>query len=876
MGLLSGLATRLRLLLSRRGAEERMDAEFGFHLEMETERRVRAGMDPAAARRDALRAFGGVERHREAMRDARGRRLLEDLGSDLRYAGRTLGRSPGFAAVAILTLALGIGAGTAIFSVVNAVLIRPLPVDGLERMVVIREDMPGIGLMDTELAPVEVTDLAARTDLFRAVAGFRATDMTLSTEGDPTRLSGAVTVGDFFGVFGVRPAAGRFYGPEASVAGAPRVAVVSWALWQQLGGGDPAFVGRTIQLDDAPYEVVGVLPAEFRYPRGTQVWRPFPMTEQFAQNRGTLIMTTVAVPRGAPSAAQLQAHLTALGEGWNEQFGLTEQYRKAFHATPFIDYLAGQLRTVMLVLLGAVALVLLIAVANVANLQLLRATGRARELAVRTAMGASRTRVLRQLMVENLVLALAGGAAGVWLGTVALRGLERWSPARELFLSGIPLDARVLALAAGLALTAAVVFGTVPALRASRVEPQEALRETTRGSSHGPGRNRLLKASVVVQVAMAMVLLVGSGLMVRTLARLLATDPGFTAEGVSVVDFAAPPGRYGSSAERSALYRTLVEHVRALPGVSAAAYMWGVPFSGANDSSPFTILDTPVREGEPERHAEARYVSDGVFRTLGIPLLSGRDFSATEVPGQNVSIIDETFAEQFFPGEDPVGRQIEHYIGTSTIIGVVGRVDHHEIADPPKATAYYSTHQFAYVPSGSLLVRSSLETGQVVRMVRDAVRQVDAAIPVYDATTMQGLVARSLGPRRLALLALGAFAALSLLLTALGVYGVMRYTTQERTREIGVRMALGARRGHVVRMVVGQGLAVSLLGALLGLAGALALTRFMAGILFGVSPTDPLTFAGVAALLLAVTVVASWLPARRAAAVNPVRAMRHE
>lgn len=853
-----------------------MEEEFRFHVDMETEQRIRAGMPPAEARRAALTAFGGMERHRERMRDGRGRRWLEDFGADLRYAGRTLRRSPGFAVVAILTLALGIGATTAIFSVVNTVLIRPLPVEGLERISVVRQDLPSIGLNGTQLATGQVHDLIQRQDLFETVTAFRTGELTLTGTGNATVVTATSTMGSFFRTFGLEAAAGRLYGARASEPGSERVAVLSYGLWQQLGGGRPDFVGSSIELEGQAYQVVGVLPPEFRYPRAAQLWIPILVDAAARENRGRLILTTLVRPRGPNDPEQLAARLESVALGWHETYHGGGSDPMRLHATSFITYTAGDLRPVLYLLLAAVVLVLLIAVANVANLQLLRGTGRARELAVRTALGASRFRVIRQLTAENLVLVVAGGAGGVWLGTLTLDALERWGPSGELFLAGVPLDPVVLGLAGGSALLAAFLFGMVPALRVSAVEPQTALRGSTRGSSHGRERNRLLRSSVVVQVALAVVLLVGSGLMIRTLTGLLSLDPGFRPDGVTVMEMAIPRTSYADSPTRSLLIRNVLERVRATPGVEAAAFMWGVPLSGVSDSSPFEIPGVLARDGEPERHAEARHVSDGVFETLGIRLMAGRDFRPSDAGGPIVSIIDETFAEQFFPGEDPVGRQLNHYFGESTIIGVAARVDHDELADPPKATAYYTTHQFAYVANGSLLVRSGLEGTELVPAVRAAVAQVDGAIPLYNIQTMEGLVARSLGPRRLAMLALGAFAALSLLLTALGIYGVMRYTTQERTAEIGVRMALGARVGDVVGMVVRQGLAMSVLGTVLGVLGALALTRFMGGILFGVTPTDPLTFAAVTALLLGVTVLASWLPARKAARLNPVRALRRE
>lgn len=876
---LDGLRARLRLLLSPRDAESRMNEEFRFHIEMETENLVRDGVPPAEARRRALMAFGGVEQHKEGMRDDRGSRWFDDFVLDLRYAARSLRKVPGFAIVAILTLALGIGANTAIFSVIQGVLVRPLPVDGLNTLVVVREDLPDLGLEQAELAPAEVLDLAARSDLFQAVAGFRAGEVTLASDGEPTRISAAHTLGDFFGLFGVRPHMGRFYGALNSTEGPHEVAVVSHGFWQRLSGGDSSFVGQTMQLGDLTYEIVGVLPPDFRYPRHVDVWVPFAFTSRWAGNRGSLFMTTIARPLDGLSEQQVAAQLDAEAARWNEQHHAGSDIGKELGATPFLTYLSGPLRPVLLVLMAAVVFVLLIATANVASLQLVRATGRGREFAVRAAMGAGRLRVVRQLVVESLVLAIVGGAAGLWLGILALTLLERWEPAQQMGLSGIGLDGTVLAFTTAVALLAAIAFGTVPALRASRVDAQSALREGPRGSSHGPGRHRLLRASIVVQVALAIVLLIGSGLMIRTLSRLMETDLGFASENIATVKIEVPRSSYSGMDSRHAFFTTLLERVRVLPGVESAALMWGLPFSDESDSSPFSVPGHSPREGEPERHAEARFVSPELFATLRIPLLKGRDFSPEDrqntVP---VVIIDETFAEQFFPGEDPVGKQIAHYMGdvTSTVIGVARRVDHDEIADAPKATAYYSILQHPFIGSASVVTRSTLPSGAVTGSVRATIRALDANLAAYDIQTMEARIERSLAPRRLAMLALGTFAGLSLLLTSLGVYGVMRYTTQQRNQEIGILVALGAQPRDIVGLVVRQGVAMSLLGAVIGIIAALGLTRLMTGILFGISPQDPATFAAVAALLVGVTILASWLPARQASLTDPAAALRAE
>jgi putative ABC transport system permease protein len=792
---------------------------------------------------------------------------------------RVLWRSPGFTLAAVATLALGIGANTAIFSIVNAVLLRPLPTEGLDRLVVIRESLPYLNLHDVELAPAEVLDLAERTEVFAAVTGFRAGDRTLTGFGEPTRLAAVATLGDFTGVLGVRPYVGRFYGPEQSIEGPFDVAVISYGAWQQLSGGDPSFVGRTIELNDIPHEVIGVLPPEFRYPRQVQVWVPFRFTEFFQQpqGRGSLMMTTVARLWPGVTDPQLAAVLAAEVGRWNEEYHAGGQ-GKRLSSLAFVEHMAGPLRPILIVLMGAVLFVLLIAAANVGSLQLVRATGRAREIAVRSALGGGRPAIVRQLLLESLTLAALGGVAGLWLGTLALDLFARWEPARQMFLSETPLDATVLAFTALIALASAIAFGTIPALRATSVHPQQVLTDSARGSSMGARRHRLLQASVVVQVALALVLLIGCVLMVRTLGRLLATDPGFDAANVTTAQVAIPAASYSSPEARHAFFDALLERVRAQGGVEHAALVWGLPFTDQIDSSPIDIPGRPAAPGDPERHHEARMVSDGYFEAMRIPLLRGHGFDGTDRYGTRaLAIVDQTFAEQFFPGEDPIGQQFNGYVGDAvTIIGVARRVDQHQVGDAPKASAYYSLRQHPWYTSRTLVVRSTLPVGVVANMLRAAIAELDTNVPLYDVQTMAGRVERSLGPRRLALLALGIFGTLALLLASIGVYGVMRYTMNQRTREIGIRVAVGAQPRDIIGMVVRQGGGLTLAGLVIGGVAAFWLSRLMSSILFGVSPRDPLAFIAAATTLGAVSLVAALLPARRATRVDPVAALRVE
>ncbi|MFO7261683.1 MAG: ABC transporter permease [bacterium] len=804
---------------------------------------------------------------------------MDRLLQDLRHAARALRNAPGFTILAVIALAIGVGANSAIFSLVNAVLLRPLPVEGLDRLHVVRVDVPLLDLYGAPLAPPEVLELAEREDAFEAVTGYLVGDRTLTGHGEPQRVGVAMTLGDFAGVFRLRPRLGRFYRPEQSLDGTHRVAVVSHGLWQQLSGGDPGFVGRTLELNGESYEVVGVMPPAMRFPRGVQVWVPFALPQEERFNRNRWVMTAVVRTRPGVGEAQLAAHLAAEARRWNDEYHGGGDV-KVLRSTPFVQDLAGPLRTVLLVLLGAVGFVLLLAAANVASLQLVRAVARSKELAVRAALGAGRGRLARQLLAESALLALLGGMAGLWLGSLALAVVARWQPAQQMNLTDVPLDGAVLAFTAFTALLAALASGLVPALRAARVDPQRALRESGHSASAGRSRHRLLRAGSVLQVALALVLLLGSGLMVRTLSRLLAADPGFDPRNVHTAQVSIPSSVYDSPERRLAFFDALLERARALPGVEHAALIQALPFSGMNDSSPFAIIGRPTQEGDPARHAEARVVSADYFRTMGIPVLAGRVFDDTERPGTpRVVVIDRTFAEQYFPGEDPIGKQIASgwtSMEPATIIGVVGSVDHDEVADAPKAVAYYPFRHAAHYTTYALALRSAQSIGGITNPLRAILAELDPNVPLYDVQTMEGRIERSLGPRRLAMLALAGFAALAVVLAALGIYGVMRYTTGQRTHEIGIRIAIGAQRGDVVRLVLRQGMTIVAAGLGIGLAAALVLTRTMRAVLFGVGPHDPLTFIVATALLAGVALIAIWLPARRATRVDPITALRVE
>jgi predicted permease len=797
---------------------------------------------------------------------------------DLRYAVRSIARRPGFAAAAILTIALGIGANTAIFSAVDAILLRPVPVPWVDRLVTVRNALPGFELPDAQLSAAETEDLAARRDIFAAVGGYAGTSPTLTGEGEPRRLRGARTLGGFFDVMGARPRLGRLYRPDESEEGRHRVVVLTDALWRELSGGDPSFVGRTIRLDDQPYEVIGVLAPEFRVPRTAQLFVPFVMnaTVRSPERRMSLGITAVGRLRDGLTMEGAASALRDEARRWHERNGYDPKGRHTLTVQSYAAWAAGQLRPVLLVLMGAVTLVLLIACANVASLQLVRAAGRARELAVRAALGAGRGRVARQLLAESAVLAAAGGVAGLWLGALLVQALGRWAPERWPALRALSLDGPVLAYTALATVGAGLLFGTMPALRAARVDAQEALRETSRGLAGSLGRSRLLRGSIVLQVALTLVLLAASTVTVRSLANVLDVDPGFDPARTMTVRVTTPKARYAELAQVAAFHETMLERLRALPGAEAAGSAYGLPFSDQGNSSPFDIIGAP-EPSEGRRHANMWFVGGDYFRAMGIQLLRGRAFEPSDRAGApSVVVIDEQLATQYFPGEDPIGRRISQG-PEATIVGVVRSVKSSDLSAPDKATVYYPLAQAPWAMGDfAFVVRGAAPPERLAAGMRAAVAELDPQLAVWDVQSMPERVAVSLGTRRLAMAVLSGFAAVSLLLALLGIHGVVSYGTAQRTHELGIRIALGARPADVTRMVLRDGLRLAALGVALGSVAYLGASRALSAIVYGVGPRDPLMMALGVAVVVPVALLACWLPARRAARLDPMVALRND
>jgi putative ABC transport system permease protein len=876
-----------RLPFSRDRVQRDVDAELSFHLEGRVEELVARGMSRADAEREALRRFGDratveAEVERIDVATFERRRMGERLAAvyrDASYGVRGLTRRPLYAVTVVLTLALGIGANTAIFSVVEAVLLKPFAIPGIGRLAAVRDDFPLMNLRNTAVSPLEALDLMARKDLFTSATAYTGEGTTVEIGGEPTRVVGMKTMGDFFTVFGVQPLLGRLYRPEDSDRGRAPVVVLSHRFWQQLSG-DTAIVGKMLTIDDQSYEVIGVLRPDFAFPRTALYWRPFVLDSVMlnqTESRGTLAASFTGRMRDGLTIDRLGVALRALAVQWHATY--TSNYSKGGHtllAVSLVELQAGQLKPVVVTLFVAVTLVLLIACANVASLQLVRAAGRARELAVRAALGAGRAAIARQLIVESSLLALAGGVAGVALGRLGLAWLTRVNVTQFPALKELKLDATVLAFTAGTVVLAGVLFGTAPAWRAARTDVNSGLRDSSRGASVGAGRHRFLRASVVVQNALTLLLLVGAGLTLRSLDRLLRIDPGFQPDHVVMFTVALPRDRYASGDQTVAFFRSLEERLTAIPGVQSVGFALGVPFTGSAGSTSYKIPSMPQQPGEPERHANQAFVYGDFFKTMGIEIVRGRAFTAQDYSsGPPTLIVDETLVRQSFGAVNPIGVQMEH--GPSgTIIGVARTVKLNDLSETAHPLVYHDFGHAAYSRALTAVVRSTQSTEQVLKAARAAVADLDPRLPLGNPRALSERVADSLGARRLVTYVLAGFAALSFVLALLGVYAVMSYVVNERTREIGIRVALGARRPQIVGMVVRDGTVLAVLGLAIGAVALLGLGRLMRGLLYGVGVLDPVTLAASVLLLGGVTLLACYLPARRAVKVDPVVTLRAE
>jgi predicted permease len=889
---LAGLRGRVRALLRRGTVEQDLSEEIRFHLEMETEANIRRGMSPEEAWRATKIAFGGVERVREDHRDARGTRLLEDVLADLRYAARWLARSPGFSLSAVLTLALGVGGTTAVVCVVDGVLLRPLPYPDAERLVTVWTLTRG----ETEpwaSSPPDFREFRDRSSAFDGVGGYYSVAANLLIEGEPVRLAAARASAGMFSILRVAPLLGRAFRQDEELPGRDRVVLLSHAAWRDRFGGRQTIIGSSVTLDGAPHTVIGVMPASFRFPdRSAEVWLPMAFAADDVLNtRGNYFVYVVGRMRDGVSVERASSDLARVAAQVATDH--PQASLRAAQVVPLHEQTVGEARRALLLLLGATGLLLAITCANVAGLLLARAAGRRRELAMRAGLGATRSRLVRQLLTEGLLLSAAGAAAGLAIAYVAVHLMRAFGPRDIPRLDEVAIDGRVLGLTLALTVLTGVGFALLPALRLTRGEGHEELRGGARLSAFA-GHQRLRRLLVGGQVALALVLLVGSGLLLRSFLAMTRVDPGFRADGLVTASMPVRTSEYPEAARLWRFADDLLGRVEAMPQVESAALTSGLSLRGGGWGKRVTFGDRPMPTA-PDQVPTVGYrlVSHQYFRTLGVRRIAGRTFEPHDRAGSpGVAVVNQAMARRFWPGGDPVGKMLwlgppEHMVSSIlpagfrfprlTVVGVVADERFESLDVPPEPEVYQLYAQSTETsPTLYLAVRSARDPALVAVDLRAALREVDPGMPLAEVATVRQLMRESGGRRRFGALLVASFAILALSLAFVGVYGVAAQFVAQRRRELAIRLALGASDTRVVRLVLREGLTTASVGSAVGLCAAFALGGAMREVTFEVSPVDPATYVASASLLVAAILLATIVPARRAARLPPAAALANE
>jgi len=864
---------------------EDLDQDMRDHIERETQDNLERGMSPEEARLAALRKFGNVTRLKEETREVWTLVWLEQLLQDARLGLRRLRKSPGFTVIAILTLALGIGASTSIFSVVNAVLLAHLPYRDPGRLAMIWGTNTGNGMESTPVSPGDYFEWKQKNTVFQDIAASRDDQVTLTGSGNPQLLVGYDFSANYFSILGVSPALGRTFSAEEDRPGGPKVAVLSDKLWRGTFLADPGILGKAITLDGEPYRVIGVMPRSFDYPPGEELWMPIALPDSAASDYQHHYVRVMGRLKPGVSVERAQTQMTALALQIDGEHPATDA-GNGVNVTPLRRQLVGDIQTPLIVLLGAVGFVLLIACANVASLLLARATTRHKEIAACAALGASRGRLLRQFLTESLMLSLAGGALGIALALWCTSFLVSIFPNDIANLSipriaQIPLNMPVLFFALAATVLTGVLFGVAPAMQSARANAADVLKESGRGATSGSRSARLRGALVVGEIALSLVLLAGAGLLIESFERVAHGSLGFQPDHVLGVEVFLATNHYPESQpdKQRAFVRDVLQRMRTLPGVQSAGAVSTLPLTGFWGETDFLVEGRPLPKPGETPTADNRFVTPGYFSTMRVPLLGGRDFTdADRDDGRRVAIVDETLARRFFGGRS-VGKRLN--LGTPEkpewweVVGEAANVKAFGLERPDLPTLYRPYEQRPLVLVAFTL-RTAGDPAALLKSAQQAVWDVDPDQPIFKALPMSILAAQSIALRRVSTLLLAGFATLALLLAAIGIYGVMAYAVARRTHEIGTRMALGAQPNDVLRLVLGQGARLTIFGVVIGVVAAQALTRFMTSILFGVSASDPLTFAGVAILLTVIALAACYIPARRAMRIDPMVALRYE
>jgi len=882
---------------------EDVDTEVRFHLDARADELIRAGLTETQAWAQARREFGDLDDARRYMRQidrrtersTRRRNLMWDVRHDIQYALRRLAASPGFAAASILTLALGIGANTAVFSIVHAVVLRPLPFPDPDRLYTVYSANRTADLLQASVSPVDVDDWRAQRqqvdDLGGYLYGEGSTGINLTGRGQPRRLDAVFYTPGLLTTLRIAPAAGRLPREDELVRGGrDRVVMLAHSFWVREFGGSPAIVGTSLTLGNAPYEVIGVLPANLRFPtERADVFIPYSTIPDsgIPRLREVRVLTVVARARAGVSQLAVNTEMDTIARRLAEQY----QVNRAWDATtvvPLHEVVTGAVRLPLLVLLGAVGFVVLMTCVNLAGLQLARAVGRGREMGVRLALGARRGRLIRQLLTESLVLAVCGGIVGLALAAVITSALLALAGDQLPRASEVRLDGPVIAFSFLLSIVTGVLFGLVPAWRSSSLRVQEMLREGGRGTVTADS-SRLRSGLIVAEVALAVILVVGAALMGRSFIALMDVDSGFKPEGLIAVQFtidpdkyAPPPGAVGPGTQRPSgpapftrFYREAIDKIRTLPGIVSAAAVKDPPLRGNGERNPFGIPGKPLPAGQDPPTATVIHISDGYFKTIGARMIDGREFTPDDrFDTPFVVVVNEAFARQYFPGTKAVGqRLLRGPTNAIEIVGVVNDIRQVAVAEPARPTMYVNNLQNSRIKT-TIVARTQGDPAAMAGAIRDAIWSLDREQPITAIFTFDDSISRALARPRLVTVLLLSFGAIGLLLGVVGIYGILAFLVQQRQPEIGVRIALGARPSHVSAMFMRRGLTLTAAGIGIGLIGAFLLRRFLVAVLYGVGPTDPATFAGVAVTLLLAAAAASWIPARRAARVDPVVTLR--
>ena len=882
------LRDRLRALRQRETVISDIDREMRLHVELQTEANIKSGMPPGEAREHAMRSFGNVNRAVDAGYDVKGGGFFETIAQDIRYGVRMLAKHRGFTSVAVITLALGIGANTAIFSVVNELLLRPLGYRDAERIVMLWEVTPE-GRHQNTASRANFRAWREQSTSYDYMAAFSDQRFNLTGDGEPEELSVQFATPEIFNVLGVDPLIGRTLLVDDANAASPPVAVLSYGLWQRRFGGQASIVGQPITLNGIKFTVVGVMPPSFEFHikhrsgtgRPAELWTVLPMQVAPGINERGRFLSVVARLKSGVSADQAAAELRTIAARLSDE---APQFNKNYTAEvlPLREQFFGNVRRPLWLMLGAVAFVLLIACANVANLLLSLATSREKEIAVRTALGARRSRIVRQLLTESLLLALLGSALGLGFAWLGIKALMLISPRDLVSLQSVGLNMTVLLWTLGVSLLTGIIFGLAPALHISRLNLNDSLKEGGKSESgQASGSRRLRNALVVSEIALAVVLLASAGLLIKSFIRLQQVDRGFNTENILTMVIRLPEAGYREDAQLVTFFNQALERIRQLPTVQSAGMINFLPlYGGLGSNTGFKIQGQPEPPPGQGPSTDVRVVDAGYFQVMGIPLLRGRNFTDTEHrEAKRVILINEALARKYFPNEDPLGQRLDVAMFEkpviTEIVGVVGNVRYDSLIDESPPAVYFPHPELAY-PFMTVVVRTDGDPTAIAPAVQREIRSLDPNQPVADVRTMNQVMSEWVSRSRFNTLLLGLFAALATLLSAVGIFGVMNYSVALRTRELGLRLAVGAQPRQVLMLILKQGLVLTIVGVGLGLAAALALTRLLSGLLFGVTAFDAGTFATISVLLVIVSLMACYLPARRATRIDPLRALRYE